>query len=303
MTTGKINRILVPTDFSETADQALRYASGLARALGARLTLVYADPFVPPIDYTATIGGWDEFSFINLQARAQDQLRSDAAANIDPSVPYDISIRVDPPLDGILTEARASEAELIVMGTHGRTGVRRLIVGSVAEAVMRYANVPVIAVPLHATASSSIRTIVCPLVDSTPSFDALTFAAQIAPPDARFIVIRATTLEDVTETADDLFALHKAVPESLAARCEIKLLGDEHVGDQIDGLAKLAHADLIVAAEPAERSTSDMLRGTFAARLVQHSNCPVLTINQLAANAAARVAENEAQPALVLANR
>src|SRR3954451_5834812 len=71
MTTGKINRILVPTDFSETADQALRYASGLARALGAHLTLVYADPFIPPIDYTATIGGWDEFSFVNMQARAR----------------------------------------------------------------------------------------------------------------------------------------------------------------------------------------------------------------------------------------
>jgi len=302
MTTGKISRILVPTDFSETADQALRYASDLARALGAHLTLVYADPFVPPIDYTATIGGWDEFSFINLQARAQDQLRRDAESNIDPAVPYDISIRVDPPLDGILTEARACEAELIVMGTHGRTGVRRLIIGSVTEAVMRYAKVPVIAVPLHATASSSIRTIVCPVIDDVPRFDALPVAAQIAPPDARFIVIRATSLHDVTETADDLFALHKAVPESLAARCEIKLLGDEHVGDQVNGLANLARADLIVAAEPADRSTSDMLRGTFAARLVQHSNCPVLTINELAAKAVAR-AERREQPAPALANR
>ena len=52
MTARKINRILVPTDFSETADQALRYASGLARALGAKLTIVYADPFVPPVDFT-----------------------------------------------------------------------------------------------------------------------------------------------------------------------------------------------------------------------------------------------------------
>jgi len=293
MTATRINRILVPTDFSETADQALRYASGLARALGAKLTIVYADPFVPPVDFTATVGAWDEFSFISLQAQAQDHLRSDAEANVDPVVPYDIAIRVDPPLDGILAEARASQADLIVMGTYGRTGFRRLIIGSVTEAVMRYAKVPVIAVPLHADTPTSMRTIVCPVVDNT-SIEALKIAAQIAPPDARFLVIRATATDDVAESADDLFAMRAAIPESLAPRCELKLLGDEDSGNQIEGLARTAHADLIVAAEPAGRTTSDLLRGTFAARMVQHSECPVLTINELTARAAIRKAEQAA---------
>lgn len=288
-----INRILVPTDFSDTADHALRYASDLARALGAHLTVVYADSFVPPVDFSGTVGAWDEFSFISLQARAQDQLRGVAEANIHPSVPYDVAIRVDPPFDGILTEARASGADLIVMGTHGRTGFRRLIIGSVTEAVMRYAKVPVIAVPLHAETSASIRTIVCPVVDNS-SLEALTIAARIAPPEARFIVIRATITDDAAEAADELFALRAAIPEALAARCELKLLGDEHSGNQIEGLARTAHADLIVAAEPTGRSASDLLRGTFAARLMQHSECPVLTINELTRRVAARKAEQEA---------
>jgi nucleotide-binding universal stress UspA family protein len=299
--TAKINRILVPTDFSETADQALRYASGLARALGAKLTIVYADPFVPPVDFTATVGAWDEFSFVSLQARAQDHLRADAEANVDPAVPYDIAIRVDPPLDGILAEARASEADLIVMGTHGRTGFRRLIIGSVTEAVMRYAKVPVIAVPPHAATPASMQTIVCPIVDDT-SLDTLTIAARIVPPDARFIILRAVVTDDASESADEVVALRGAIPEALASRCELKLLGDEHAGNQIEGLARTAHADLIVAAEPSGRTTSDLLRGTFAARLVQHSECPVLTINDLAAKAAARTVEQEAR-VLVCATR
>jgi len=299
--TAKINRILVPTDFSETADQALRYASGLARGLGAKLTIVYADPFVPPVDFTATVGAWDEFSFVSLQARAQDHLRSTAEANVDASVAYDIAVRVDPPLDGILAEARASEADLIVMGTHGRTGFRRLIIGSVTEAVMRYAKVPVIAVPAHIVTSSPIRTIVCPVIDET-NLDALTFAASIASPDAHFIVIRAMVGGEASESADEVVALRGAIPAALVSRCELKLLGDEHAGNQMEGLAKTAHADLIVAAEPAGRSTSDLLRGTFAARLVQHSKCPVLTINELAAKAAARTAEKEAR-VLVCATR
>jgi nucleotide-binding universal stress UspA family protein len=292
--TTKLNRILVPTDFSETADQALRYASGLARGLGAKLTIVYADSFVPPVDFTATVGAWDEFSFVSLQARAQDLLRSTAEANVDPSVPYDIAIRVDPPLEGILAEARASEADLIVMGTHGRSGFRRLIIGSVTEAVMRYAKVPVIAVPAHTVTSSPMRTIVCPVIDET-SLEALTFAASIAPSDARFIVIRAVAADNVEQAADHLSALRKAIPEELLSRCELKLLGDEHAGNQIEGLAKTAHADLIVIAEPSGRSTSDVIRGTFAARLVQHSECPVLTVNELAAKAAARTVEREAR--------
>jgi nucleotide-binding universal stress UspA family protein len=299
--TAKIKRILVPTDFSETADQALRYASGLARGLGAKLTIVYADPFVPPVDFSATVGAWDEFSFISLQARAQDHLRIAAEANVDPAVAYDIAIRVDPPLDGILGEARASEADLIVMGTHGRTGFRRLIIGSVTEAVMRYAKVPVIAVPAHIVTSSSIRTIVCPVIDET-NLDALTFAASIASPDAHFIVIRAMVGGDASDSADEVIALRGAIPAALVSRCELQLLGDEHAGNQIEGLAKTAHADLIVAAEPAGRSTSDLLRGTFAARLVQHSECPVLTVNELAAKAAARTVEQEAR-VLVCATR
>src|ERR1700686_4476905 len=100
MIATKLNRILVPTDFSETATHAMRYASDLAVRLGASLTVVYADPFVPPVDYTASIGGWDEYSFVQLKARAEDQLRHDAKANIDPAVPYDAIVRVAPPLDG-----------------------------------------------------------------------------------------------------------------------------------------------------------------------------------------------------------
>ena len=293
MTARKINRILVPTDFSETAAHALRYASGLARALGAKLIIVYADSFVPPIDFTATVGAWDEFSFVSMQARAQDDLRRDAAANVHPAVPYDIAVRVDPPLDGILAEARASDVDLIVMGTHGRTGFRRLIIGSVTEAVMRHARVPVIAVPPHAATESAMRTVVCPVIDDT-SLETLTIAAQIVPADARFIILRAVAAGDPAESADELLALRGAIPEALASRCELTLLGDEHAGNQIEGLAKTAHADLIVATEPAGRNTSDLLRGTFAARLVQHSDCPVLTINEAAARAAARAAEQEA---------
>jgi nucleotide-binding universal stress UspA family protein len=302
MIATKLNRILVPTDFSETATHAMRYASDLAGRLGASLTVVYADPFVPPVDYTASIGGWDEYSFVQLKARAEDQLRHDAKTNIDPAVPYDAIVRVAAPLDGILAMAREWGSGLIVMGTHGRTGFRRLIIGSVTEAVMRKAAVPVIAVPLNCESKAAVRTIVCPAIYNDQCHDALTFAAAIAPIDAKFIVIRATVSNNAIQTADDLADLRAWVPESIAGRCELKVFSSGHVAGQIEGYAEKVGADLIVAAEPAGRSAADVLHGTFAARVVQHSHCPVLTVNRPAAKRAAHVEEHEHRTDVVFAN-
>lgn len=306
MVTTRLNRILVPTDFSEASGYALRYASDLARGLGARLIVLYADPFVPPIDYAAMVGGWDENSFEELKTRAAEQLQHDAKANIDPSVLFDAVVRVATPLDGILAQARESGAGLIVMGTHGRAGFQRLILGSVTEAVMRRAQIPVIAVPPRSAMTSSLKTIVCPVIYNNQCLDALTFAAQIAPPDARFIVIRATPADEVvdkvTESSDDLVALRAWLPEAIAARCELRVFGNERVANQIECFAKSNHADLIVAAEPASRTPTDVLHGTFAARLVQRSECPVLTLNAPAALVASRVAEQEARTDAIWGN-
>jgi universal stress protein A len=292
MMTEKLNCILVPSDFSDPALHALRYAGELARELNARLILLYADPFVPPVDYSATVGGWDEESFEYQKVCAEEQLRIDAKATLDPAVSYDVVVRVATPLAGILEQAAESSAGLIVMGTHGRSGFRRLIIGSVTEAVMRHAEVPVIAVPPRGAVTPSIKTVVCPVIYKAQCRDALTFAAEIAPPDARFIIISASP-DGEMEPADYLAGLRAWIPEAIAARCDVRTLGDEHA-DPIGGFAKSTHADLIVAAEPAIRTTADVLRGTFAARLLQHSECPVLTVNAPTAKVAARHAHQEA---------
>ncbi len=293
MITEKPAHILVPTDFSETASHAMRYASDLALRLGSRLTVVYADLFVPPIDYTATIGGWGDGSFDHLKAAAKEQLRRDAQAHIDPAVKLDLVIRVATPLDGIMAEAHDAHTDLIVMGTHGRSGFRRLILGSVTEAVMRKAEIPVLAIPPGGEWNPAMRTLVCPAAYNEQCRDALLFSAALAPADAKFIIIRSTPENDVTDTADALIALRAWVPLELAGRCEFKIFGSGHLAGQIEGYAQKVEADLIVAAERSDRTAADMLYGTFAARLIQHSDCPVLTMNRIAAEQGARAAERE----------
>jgi nucleotide-binding universal stress UspA family protein len=137
--------ILVPTDFSGPATRALQYASTLAEESGAHLLVLYADTFEMPLDYTTTaaqvaIGSQE------LAENVREELQRYAELHVGTKVPFDVRVMIDKPVTAILDLARESGADLIVMGTHGRTGFRRLLLGSVTDAIVRMATVPVLTV-------------------------------------------------------------------------------------------------------------------------------------------------------------
>jgi nucleotide-binding universal stress UspA family protein len=147
-----IHTILHPTDFSDRSDRALILACALARDYGARLivlhvaplpTLVYAEGVVPP-DPELTLGA------------AREQLNRLTVP--DANVRAERRFEQGDPAAGILRVARELPADLIVMGTHGRTGLRRLLMGSVAEQVVRQAPCPVLTVTAPVTAPSPSAT-------------------------------------------------------------------------------------------------------------------------------------------------
>lgn len=138
--------ILVPTDFSAPAARALRYAAALGARLEAHLLVIYADPFVPAFDFVISEAVAVHIPQDDLIAAARENLQTFAETNISTAMPYDVRVVVGTPTDAIVAQVRESGANLIVMGTHGRTGLRHLLFGSVTEAVMRVAPVPVIAV-------------------------------------------------------------------------------------------------------------------------------------------------------------
>jgi nucleotide-binding universal stress UspA family protein len=138
-----IHTILHPTDFSEPSENAFHVACALARDYKAQLillnvvvvpTAVYGEGIIPPP------GPFDEEE--ELQERLQ-KLRPS-----DPSVSVSQVIAEGVPAAEILRVAREKHADLIVMGTHGRTGLRRLLMGSVAELVVRGADCPVLTVKM-----------------------------------------------------------------------------------------------------------------------------------------------------------
>ncbi len=144
--------ILVPTDFSETADKALDYAVALAVKLDARVHVVHAIGIpalgVPELGLAITSTMID--SLVRDGQAALDKLvdkrRGQAAFG-------QVVQRTGDPRDMILQAAKETHADLIVIGTHGRRGIARALLGSVAEAVVRTAPCPVLTVRAKAVTS------------------------------------------------------------------------------------------------------------------------------------------------------
>jgi nucleotide-binding universal stress UspA family protein len=287
--------ILVPTDFSEPAAHALRFAGRLAERFGARVRLMYADYFVPPVDFSASAAV--EYALTSDEAadQAKKHLIHLAEETMPKGVTYETRVVIDSPVPAIVDEARNCGADLVIMGTHGRTGFRRFIVGSVTEAVMRVLNVPVIAIsPLtdERRIAASLSRVVCAVDYSPESRAALRVCATLADaPLSKIVVVRCFDADTPQDAADEIVRLQQWTPDDILDRCQYKLLPADHPAEQVVELAKLVHADLIAAGCVTSRTTAEMFSGTTAERIVERSDCPVLVVNEMTVLSAAAKAE------------
>lgn len=130
--------ILFPTDFSHTGDAALEMAATLARERGAKLLIVHVEE--PPAAY-----GAGEM-YYGMPDPVTDDLRKmlDQVVPPAPDIACERRLITGDPATAIANLAQEEGVELIVMGTHGRSGLMRLLMGSVAEAVVRRAPCPVL---------------------------------------------------------------------------------------------------------------------------------------------------------------
>ncbi|MGH8579782.1 MAG: universal stress protein [Gammaproteobacteria bacterium] len=141
----KISRILCPVDFSETSKRAFEYGLDLAGQLGAELDVIHV--FQLPA-YTLPEGGF-EFTpnfETELSNRLQRQLDEFIKQPAEPSVKITTALYEGIPYVEITRAAKKRGADLIVIGTHGRAGFAHLLIGSVAERVVRISEVPVLSI-------------------------------------------------------------------------------------------------------------------------------------------------------------
>jgi len=142
------DRILVPTDGSREGEQAIAHAVDLAEAHGAAVSGLY-------VINTASYNGlpmetsWEGVTAL-LNTDAQEAVETVEKLGAERDVPVETEIVEGSPSTEIVRTAESQECDLIVMGTHGRGGIDRLLLGSVAEKVVRAAHVPVLTVRVGA---------------------------------------------------------------------------------------------------------------------------------------------------------
>ncbi len=141
----QIRSILVPVDFSSPSSQALGYAAGLARSFGAKLTLLnVVEPIGAMPDFAANPLVRD---LREVSAQAKEALkRLVARAQLEPAWIETLLVRHGTPFHEISEAAALLKSDLIVLATHGYTGLKHVLLGSTAERVVRHAPCPVLVV-------------------------------------------------------------------------------------------------------------------------------------------------------------
>ena len=130
--------ILFPTDFSTASDAALSHAETLAKQAGATLLIVHVEE--PPLAY----GGGELYYGLPEPNSERIQKMLEDVKPSDPAVPFEHRLTMGDPAAEVVRIAEEESAEMIVMGTHGRTGLTRLLMGSVAEAIVRRSPCPML---------------------------------------------------------------------------------------------------------------------------------------------------------------
>ena len=302
----RIRHILCPIDFSDVSRHALDYAIALARWYGARLSVLHVHQLSMPV-YGVSYMGPEGLQPIVLTDLERQQLleRLDtyvaadrAATDVEIETVLDETVNVP---EATLGRARSMPADLITLGTHGRSGFQRLVLGSIAEKVLRKACCTVLTVPPHAADAVprdvvSIQRILCPVDFSCSSRPALEYAASLAQEaDARLTVLHVLELPPdlsefpyttglVAEYRNDRFQkarkhLSEAVKASVPPACavnELVLVGRAY--REILRVAAEQGSDLIAMGVQGRGAADVMVFGSTTNHVVREATCPVLTL-------------------------
>ncbi len=292
-----VRKILTATDFSPTSAAALEWATLLAKTHGASIVLVHA--LAPPIPPAASP------DFVALPPDFQEQYRLAALQRLTEtaervrtrgvSVTQDLD--VGPSAPTILDLATKHGVDLIVVGTHGLTGFRHLLLGSTAEKIVQGAAVPVLTVhPGDADKHREFRTILVPTDFSEDAAHAIREARRVlhaVDGKARLVLLHAyhlpvefTALGTVPVTPR-LFsdAAEQAQRQLEELATPLRKLGltvdvvtrEGYPPTVIEEEARAANVDLIAMGTHGRSGIRHFLLGSTAERVVQHAPCPVLT--------------------------
>jgi nucleotide-binding universal stress UspA family protein len=294
----EFKHVLCPVDFSDTSVRALAHAAALAMWYEAQLTVLHVVPSFEPAQIQGLLG---ETAYVPQLSREEvmERMRQSLGADALPPGARVLAESGDTPRT-IIDHVLSAGTDLIVMGTHGRRGFGRLLLGSVTERVLREAPCPVLTVPPHTEPGVSpavtFKRIICPIDFSPSASQAFGFALNLArQADGRVTLLRV--IEWLAEE-EPRTSTHFNVPEyrrHMVADAQEQLrqlVGDEsrtwvdidnvivfgRAHREIIRAAEAKQADLIVMGAQGRGGVGLTLFGSTTQEVVRGATCPVLTV-------------------------
>jgi nucleotide-binding universal stress UspA family protein len=305
-----LQKILCPVDFSESSDKALDYALSLAKQHGGQVSVMHvlptalADPDVYPyLEDPVPVS-------VESRERAFHQLGRFVHRALARGVGAEVILEDGDVVEEVLKRSERLASDLIVMGTHGRRGFRRLLLGSVTERLLRRSPKPVLSVTPGSSAppeqGAPFRRILCPIDFSPSSLAGLELALSLVPEAPEEAGAEVTVLHGVEFYFDPGFGeavafdlstvrerhrlqarekLEEVIPRSSRrhTRLEVRVLESGGPYKEILRFAEENRSDLIVMGVAGRSATDILFFGSTANHVVRAATIPVLTVRPSAA--------------------
>ena len=288
-----VERILLATDFSPLAARAEEYACSLAAAWHIPLTVMTVLEFPPGMDPEYPV---NQQYLTHRMSEASEQLADFKQRVSRRGISVSTKIATGIPSEEITNTAKVEDADLVVVGTRGKTGLAHVLLGSTAERVIRTAPCPVLAVRMEEASQArgvTLNRLLVPIDGSDCSLDALEYAAVVARLAKASIDLLHVlepvsygldfTLDDATQRGQTRERVSKQLEGLCSALSASGLAVKSHVVggvpvDSILGQAKALSADLIVMGTHGRRGLSHAFAGSVTEAVLRRVQCPVLTV-------------------------
>lgn len=276
-----MKKILVPTDFSSYANNALKMAFSIADKNGAEIALLNV---IPPSAYMSLVMGETDH-YINHWADMEKSIKEVARKKLEKIISHTNykNVTMHPiqgtgPISETITDyAKKQKADLIVMGTKGASGLKGVLMGSNAERVVRYAECPVISVS-HYEKTYTIKHI-CVVSDFQESagknFQVVKDIAALY--DARFTLLRINTPNDFQSTRESTTFLQGFSEKWQLEDAEAVVYNDYYKDEGLKNFLRENKPDLLAMGTHGKSGLKHLLFGSVAEGVVNESEVPVIT--------------------------
>ena len=273
-------KILVATDYTELSENAVNTASAICRKHNATLVLLHvvknAPAFTPEEGYNPTL---DYTKEMKVAARSElrhlgDRIRDKYKIPVDEIVSYGEVVKE------IVNVIQETNPDLLLIGTHGKSGFRRFFIGSTAYKVIKHTKFPVMTIPGTGdwTSFSNILFPVRLIPDALKKYDVI---RPIIKKDNPTLHILGLSMESDPDTANAVFELEEKLEEQLRAD---KVTFNEsyhrciNYADKILEEAEKKKADLIVIIATIDKTKGEFFIGPFSQQILNHAKVPVLCV-------------------------